>query len=278
MNNSVLKPDDYIEPRCPLCEDPYGTKPAIRPVPQERIIRRLNEYLTRRDYKGAERHLLYWLEEARLGLDRRGQLLLHNELIGHYRKSGDKDHALENAESALALIHELGMEGTISSGTTYVNAATAYHAFGDMDRAMVLFEKAKEVYEKDARTDKALLGGLYNNMALNVFALGQYEEALDLYQNALKVMADVPDGRLEEAITYLNMADVYEEMYEAEEAEPFISRCLDTAYHLLMNGEITDPGYYAFVCGKCAPVFEHYGYFLAARELYLQEKNPSPAP
>ena len=26
-------------------------------------------------------------------------------------------------------------------------------------------------------------------------------------------------------------------------------------------------GYYAFVCEKCAPTFEYYGYFLAAQDL-----------
>ena len=57
----------------------------IRPVPQQRIIEKMDEYMSRRDYAGAERHLLYWLEEAAQGQDLRGQLLIRNELIGHYR-------------------------------------------------------------------------------------------------------------------------------------------------------------------------------------------------
>ena len=229
MTNGILEPEDYIEPRCLLCEEPYGAEKSVRSVPQMRIIDKMNEYMARRDYEGAERHLLYWLEEAELGRDLRGQLMLRNELTGHYSKTGEKDKSLENAEKAIALLDLLDFEGTISSGTTYVNAATAYNAFGEQERSMELFEKARAVYESSERTNKDLLGGLYNNMALTCVSLGRYEEAMTLYELAVKVMADVPDGRLEQAITYLNMADLYQEMKGNVEAEADIYACLDKA-------------------------------------------------
>ena len=266
MTNNILEPEDYIEPRCLLCEEPYGAEKRVRPVPQMRIIDKMNEYMARRDYEGAERHLLYWLTEAELGEDLRGQLMLRNELIGHYRKTRERDKSLENAEKAIDLLKQLDFDGTISSGTTYVNAATAYNAFGEQERSMELFEKARAVYESSERTDKELLGGLYNNMALTCVSLGRYEEAMPLYESALKVMADVPDGRLEQAITYLNMADLFCEMKGMEEAESDIYKCLDTAYELLSDDNVAEPGYYAFVLEKCAPTFSYYGYFGAAKE------------
>lgn len=266
MTNEILEPEDYIEPRCLLCEEPYGAEKSVRSVPQMRIIDKMNEYMARRDYEGAERHLLYWLEEAELGRDLRGQLMLRNELTGHYRKTGERDKSLENAERAIALLDQLDFEGTISSGTTYVNAATAYNAFGEHERSMELFEKARAVYESSERTNKDLLGGLYNNMALTCVSLGRYEEAMTLYELAVKVMADVPDGRLEQAITYLNKADLFSEMKGTEEAEADIYACLDKAYELLKDPNVAEPGYYAFVLEKCAPTFSYYGYFSAARE------------
>jgi tetratricopeptide (TPR) repeat protein len=266
MTNEILNQEDYIEPRCLLCEEPYGAEKSVRSVPQMRIIDKMNEYMARRDYEGAERHLLYWLEEAELGRDLRGQLMLRNELTGHYRKTGERDKSLENAERAIALLDQLDFEGTISSGTTYVNAATAYNAFGEHERSMELFEKARAVYESSERTNKDLLGGLYNNMALTCVSLGRYEEAMTLYELAVKVMADVPDGRLEQAITYLNMADLFSEMKGTEAAEADIYACLDQAYELLKDPNVAEPGYYAFVLEKCAPTFSYYGYFGAARE------------
>ena len=280
----------------------------IRPIPQRRVIEKMNEYMSRRDYAGAERHLLYWLAEAQLGQDLDGQLVLRNEMVGHYRKTGQRDKAMESAEEALALLAELGLEDAIIAGTTFVNIATACGAFGKHERALELFEKARAVYEGSEYVEPQLLGGLYNNMALTCAALGRYELALELYEKAVRMMADVPDGELEQAITFLNMADAVEAQLGPEDGESRIFALVERAQELLENkgreilgedleipGEdraLTDEGggataaqggaygalrrksreerarigYYAFVCEKCAPTFDHFGYFLAAEE------------
>ena len=176
-------------------------------IDQRRVVEKLDDYMSRRDYAGAERHLLYWLDEALALGDRRGELLVRNELIGHFRKTGDGPRALENARAALQLVDDLDFGDTISAGTTYVNAATACSAFGDDERAYELFGKAMEVYEASAATAPHLIGGLCNNRAIACVALGRFDEADALYQRALEAMCKVKNGELEQAITYLNMAD-----------------------------------------------------------------------
>ena len=313
----------------------------IRPIPQRRVIEKMNEYMSRRDYAGAERHLLYWLAEAQLGRDLDGLLILRNEMVGHYRKTGQRDKAMESAEEALSLLAELGLEDAVIAGTTYVNIATACNAFGEYERSLELFEKARAVYEGCEFVEPQLLGGLYNNMALTCTALGRYEEAMGLYEEAVCVMADVPDGELEQAITFLNMADTVEAQLGPEDGESRIFGLVERAQELLedkgreilgagwipadedgadgsedenadgtpagracdgtpagragngssagradngspagragsdsgsaLRGKSREErariGYYAFVCEKCAPTFDHYGYFLAAEEL-----------
>ena len=266
----------------------------IKPVPQRRIADKMNEYMSRRDYAGAERHLLYWLAEAELGRDLQGQLMLQNEMVGHYRKTAQREKAMESAGKALELLAELGMENSISAGTTYVNVATACNAFGEYERSLELFGRARAVYENSSFVEPRLLGGLYNNMALTCTALSKYDEALALYEKAVSVMAKVPDGGLEQAITCLNMADTVEAWLGMEEGESRIFELADRAEELLddkgrellrrPDGEtsvLETPGalkalpaeekarigYYAFVCEKCAPVFEYYGYFLTADRL-----------
>ena len=267
------------------------TTDMIRPVPQRRIIDKMDEYMSRRDYRGAERHLLYWLEEAKLGGDLQGQLMLRNELVGHYRKTGQKEPAMQSAAMALELLRELDMENTITAGTTYVNIATACGAFGDHERAIRLFEKARAAYESSSQTETQLLGGLYNNMALTCTELGRCEEALALYEKAADLMGRVPDGELEQAITYLNMANTVEVQLGLEAGEQQINALVERAEELLeAKGEellgkgeaaLTDGtdlramkqeerarlGYYAFVCEKCAPTFAYYGYFMTAESL-----------
>ena len=245
----------------------------IHPIPQQRIIEKMDEYMSRRDYAGAERHLLYWLEEARLGGDSRGELMLRGELVGHYRKTGECEKAFENAEAALRLIDELDFGGTISAGTTYVNVATAMNAFGENRRAMALFEKARPLYENSAATEPGLLGGLYNNMALTCAALKRYDEAAALYEKALAQMKKAPAGALEQAITCLNMANLVEARDGMEQGERAVFDLLDHAAALLDRPGLPRDGYYAFVCEKCAPTFEYYGYFLEAGHLREEAKR-----
>ena len=269
----IIGPEDYMEPNCVLCGEPYGAQPKVKPIPQQRIIEKMDEYMSRRDYAGAERHLLYWLAEAQLGGDKRGELLIRNELVGHYRKVGNREKALESGDEALRLLDELDFGGTISSGTTYTNVATACSAFGENQRALALFEKARTVYESTPRTAPELLGGLYNNMALACVALGQFDRAFDLYDKAMDAMSKVPGGVLEQAITCLNMANAVEARDGMEAGEHRIFDLMDRAWELLDDPSAPRNGYYAFVCEKCAPTFSYYGYFAAAEELNERAKR-----
>ena len=276
--DTTLRKEDYVEPNCPLCEQPYGAEPEVKPVPQQRIIQKMDEYMARKDYAGAERHLKYWLEEAKLGHDERGELLIRNEMIGHYRKVGQQAETFESIDEAFRLLKKLDMEDTISAGTTYTNAATGCNVFGENERAIGYFEKACKIYESSDNTDPSLLGGLYNNMALVLVALGRYGEAKDRYKKALSLMETVPGGWLECAITYCNLANALEAEKGLEAAEPEIFDLLDKAYELFDTPGVGGPGepsrgYYAFVCESCAPTFAYYGYFLAAEDLKQRAKE-----
>ena len=264
---AMIGPEDYLEPSCLLCGEPFGEQPTLKPIPQERIIAKVDKLMSRRDYDGAERTLLYWLGEADAAGDRRGELFLRGELVGHYRKTGEKEKAFQNADRALELIGELGFEGTVSAATAYVNCATAMNAFGENERSIELFRKAVPIYEKSAATRSDLLGGLYNNMGLTLAALGRYSESEESYKKALAVMGKTPGGELEEAMTLLNLANLVEAESGLESGESRIFALLDEAWEKLDGEKAPRDWYYAFVCEKCAPTFEYYGYFLASAEL-----------
>ena len=46
-----------------------------------------------------------------------------------------------------------------------------------------------------------------------------------------------------------------------------IEQCLSLAQELLDVPTLPRSGYYAFVCEKCAPTFDYYGWFFYANEL-----------
>ena len=261
-----IRKEDYAEPVCPLNGKP-GEECGTGAVPRDRILEKLREYEDRNDWPAVERHLIYWLAEAESVRDGRGQLMLHNELMGYYRKQGEKDPAFLHAEKALRLVERLDMDETITAGTTWVNAGTVREAFGDPAAGLECFERARANYEKNLPKDDSRLGGLYNNMGLALAACGRPEEADDLFHRALEVMSKQENGELEQAITWLNMADAAEGALGAELAEETVETCLTEAEKLLNTESLPRNGYYAFVCEKCAPVFGHYGYFAMETEL-----------
>ena len=104
-------------------------------------------------------------------------------------------------------------------------------------------------------------------MALTLVSLGRFGEANALYAKALETMANAPHGALEQAITYLNMANAAEDEKGLLDASETIDAYLETAQRLLDAPGIPHEGYYAVVCEKCAPTFEYYGWFAAANDL-----------
>ena len=235
----------------------------------DRILTRLDEYLAQNDYDAAERHLLYWLAEKRGSSAAVG---LYNELLGIYRKTGQEEKALESVKNALQMIEDLKLGGGISAATTYLNAATVLHAFGRAEEGLPLFERAREIYERELSPSDTRMGGLYNNMGTTLVTLRRFAEADALYQKAIAIMRDVPDGDLEVAVTLLNMASAVEAEKGMLAGDEEITALLDEARALIeAHGE--RDGYYAFVLSKCAPVYRYYGHFRYANELEERVKN-----
>ena len=267
MKDDILLPEDYTDPQCPFCTDAYKNQPPVKSIPVGRILDKADEYFSRNDYAGAERHFLFWLEEAKEGNDDRGAFALRNELMGLYRKTGKREKALENLSETLGLIKKMGIEDTVSAGTAFVNAATVYKAFSMSEKAVPLFEKAREIYERELKEGDGRLGGLYNNTALALVDLKRYSAAREIYGKALKVMEKAEHGELERAITCLNLANLAEAERGLEDAAEEIAELVGTAEKLLDTPSLPRNGYYAFVCEKCAPTFGYYGYFAFEAEL-----------
>ncbi len=240
---------------------------AASPIPLKRILERLDVLTAKKDYAQAAHFLEYWRSEARLAGDGRGEFTILNEEMGVYRKAENREKAMECAGQTLALIADIGNEGTISAGTAYVNAGTVYEFCGETRKALDCFRKAQEIYERELSAHDKRLASLYNNMALSLTAAGEYERAFAYYKLALEGMEEQRYGELERAITYLNMANAAEAAEGPEEAEEEISEYLGRAEALLMEKTLPKNGYYAFVCEKCLPTFSYYGWFQTAQDL-----------
>ena len=133
-----------------------------------------------------------------------------------------------------------------------------------------LYEKAENIYGARLDENDARRAGLYNNHALALVDLKRYKEAENLYKRALAVMEKAEHGQADAAVTYVNMAHLYETWQNDEEK---ISACMEKAEELLNTPSLPRNGYYAFVCSKCAPSFGYFGYFLVDEELQKRAKE-----
>ena len=241
-------------------------------IPMGSVIKKLDECLELNDFDWAEKHLKYWLEEARTLNDNDGMLSVYNELIELYRKTLNEE-GIKTANDAIELVREIGLDDTITMGTALINAAIVYKTFGQTEKALELYEKAKIIYEFYLKNDDDKLAGLYNNMAVTLIELKKYDDAKQLFEKALEVMKNTGQGEIEMAITYCNLADLHAADKGTEEGEKEINECLTKAEELLNNEDIERDDYYAFVCEKCAPVFSYYGFFFTANELTKRAKE-----
>ena len=239
-------------------------------IPRDRVLDKLDALLRSNDYPAAKRLLQYWLSEAEYTRDDHGILLMQNELMGLCRKLGEREQALQYAQAALDQVGKMDIAQNVGAATTYLNSATVCKAFGMPEDALNLYEMARAIYERELPPTDERLGGLYNNMGLALVDLKRFREAGELYEKALAVMEAVPDKEPEQAITWLNMATACEQEYGLDDALPGIEEVARKAMECLDVGKDRTDGNYAFVCEKCASVFEYYGYEAYAQQLKLR--------
>ncbi|MEG2014501.1 MAG: tetratricopeptide repeat protein, partial [Clostridia bacterium] len=102
-------------------------------------------------------------------------------------------------------------------------------------------------------------------MALALVDEEDYPEAEEYYYKAIEIMLSKPNGEVDSAISYINLAQMYDKC--KDKSEVLVDANLMKAYDCLNSNKVTRNGYYAFVCRKCASAFDYYGYFLIKQEL-----------
>ena len=252
-----------VDFECPSCQK---LKQQAAHISVPRVIEKLDRFLDKNDLASAAGLLVYWQAEAKTLGDLSGELSVVNEMLGLYRKMQNKEKAEKAIQRALELLSLTGQEQSISGAVILINVATTMKAFGAPQKAVPLYEQAADVYEKEGLlpTDSRY-AAFYNNFGTTLVELKQFERAKELYVKAIALTGDNPERYADCAITYLNLANLYDD-WQGHLCEE-IPVCLQKAEALLRDERIKQNSYYAFVCEKCAPSFDYFGYFILAKEL-----------
>ncbi|MDO4608501.1 MAG: tetratricopeptide repeat protein [Clostridia bacterium] len=243
------------------------SKENISRVPIIRVVQKLDEHFARNDLAGAVALLEYWNSEAVNIGDTRGRLEILNEQIGIYRRTYERDKALAAVSDALQIIENEGLEGALSVGTIYINIATTLKAFGKVTEAMPCYEKAEAIYNNYNEVPVFQKAALNNNKASALTELGRFKDAEQCYLNAIEMLKGDSAYFGEIAVSYVNLAHLYEDMACLDTK---IYAVMDKAWSYLTHPDIKSDGNYAFVCTKCAPSFEYFGF--SEREQILSKE------
>ena len=226
-------------------------------IPVARAVDALDRLLSRDDKEGADRLLKYWRKEAVRLRDKRGELSIADEMIGFYRRTGDRESALEAVDAALRLIGETGTEGGLSSATVRLNAATTLKAFGKAEDALPLYEDALNIFSATLDEKDPLFAGFWNNYALALADTGRKAEAEEAYYNAIFIMKNTENGLPNAAISYLNLASLYESDEERDEND--ILTCVNEAVRLFEDPKTERDAKYYDALSKCISSFRACG-------------------
>ena len=274
----MLEKEDWQEQCCTVRQRSsyHDAEDCVR-IPARQVVELLDQLLEKNNTEEAERHLQSWLLKARKGNDRSGELTVLNEMMGLYRSIGKEEEGLKAVEEGLALLEDMDLKESVTAGTTWINGATTLKAFGQAKRSLPLYEKAWRAYSSNLDPMDYRFAGLSNNMALAYVDLGDYVRAGNYYKRAISIMEQLQEGSMELAVTYVNLACMYDAWghrsdLEGEETAPKdwdgrIWECLDRAMEYLEDPKAKRDGYYAFTCSKCAGTFGYFGQFRRKKEL-----------
>lgn len=144
-------------------------------------------------------------------------LQILNELIGHYRETGEWEKAFEISDRAIMIAGSVFPEESIPYATTLLNVASMYRAAGKLDISRSLYHKVEHIYAVTLKADDMLYASLYNNEALLYQEEGEFAKAKALLLKALDI--DRKNGKeYEEAVSLANIAATMIRTGETDEA------------------------------------------------------------
>jgi len=257
-----LEAIDYLDDYCCINK-------RIKKIPINQILEKLDYYLDKKNGSAAKDLLLYWLNEARSIKDLGGEVSILNELMGFFRLNNIKDEALLYSDYALKLVDDPTFENPIQKATTYLNAGTVKKTFNMTKDSILLYQKAYDIYTLSLPKNDPKMAALLNNYALALVDNSEFTKALDFYTSAISILStqNTSNALLEAAITYLNIASLYEKKEGPIDSASQIDNCLLKAWELLSSNRVTRNSYFAFVCSKCSSGFRYFGYFTNAKAL-----------
>lgn len=211
----------------------------------------------------AEQYMLDRLGEATKLEDENAMIQLLNELIGHYRETGEFDKLIPFAGKLLAILDNSSLKGSMAHATSLLNIANAYRACGMLRESNALYQQVRSYYDVHVSPDSMLYASLLNNMSLLFQEMGDYESAADCLERALGISLLHDECRIEQATTYTNLATTLIKLDRFDEAQLHLEKAFE-----LFEAD-TEPDYhYSAALSAMAEIKYHKKDYSGAAQYY----------
>lgn len=225
------------------------------------MIATLDEFYKKEDVEGAGAFLENALEKARAAGDEGLQITLLSELMGFYRRNQNAQKAEEVCVLGIELLEKTNSPDSVAKAAVWINAATTLCSCRKNEKDILLFQKARDIYQRLLRQNDPLWASFYNNYATALEVVGELDGAEENYLLAVEVA-----GRTRElcslAVSYVNLARVASAKNDDKQCEKYIELAFESLEKERERGEK-----YAFACRKCAEQMDALGYFYYAARL-----------
>lgn len=179
-------------------------------------------------------------------------LFLLSELMGYYRVTSQFELGNKMADQALKIVYNHGMEDTIEAATLYLNIATLYRVEGLYDLSLQMYKRCEKIYNQYLSEYDERIASFYNNISLLYQECGEYNQALNYELKALTIIQQLPDCKIEEAITYTNLTIMYKNINDNNKAYETLRKALQL---FEIHGK-NDPHYLAALSQKALYLYE----------------------
>ena len=196
-------------------------------------LQKLDEMYAEGNLNQAEKQLKNWIGDADLEFEKGAKLTFYNELTVLLAMG---------IRPRLKLVDELGAAGTVSHGTTLLNAATVYARAQLFDRSLELYAQAADIFAAQGLQNSYQMAGLFNNMSRIYGEKGDDEKALSFLEEALKIISAQEDCEEEQATTWVNISYALMKLDRLDEADDYIRKAI--IYYASPKG-CRDPHYAA---------------------------------
>lgn len=188
-----------------------------------------------------------------------------NELGTYYRGAGRYDESVRAFEEAGRDILSYGQKDTADYATNRINLAGTLRLQHQYDRALALYEEARNIYLRLEGRQSYHYAATLNNISLVYLDQKNPAKALTYAQEALTLVRSLPDSQEEQAISLINSSTAHYQLGQQETAAE------EARQALLLYQEVPEKGiHYANALNLQAVLYLEQGQYQLAYDGFIQ--------